>query len=230
MISLKPVYSSADQAVADIFEGATIMVAGFARPGVPQELVKALIRKGVGKLTVIANAAHGTREDLADAGRLVAAGLVRKVITSFPAPTRASVEGYPEKLYRQGKLEVETVPQGTLSERIRAGGIGLGGFWVRTGVGTVFEEGKEKRLFNGQEHILERPLRADFALLRARVADALGNLVYDKAQRNFNPTMAMAAAVTIVEVDEVVEPGGLDSESIATPGIFIDRIVKAQSG
>ena len=225
-MALKPVFRSPDEAVADVFDGATVMVAGFSLAGVPQELVKALLRRGPRNLTTISNQVHGTFTEQYDASKLVEVGLVRKCITSFPAPFRASLVGPAEQPHREGRLEVETVPQGTQAESIRAGGIGLGGFWVRSGIGTVFETGKEKRRFpDGHEYILEPPLRADFALLKARCADVLGNLVYDKTQRNYNPIMAMAAAVTIVEVDAVVEPGVLDPERVITPGIFVDRLV-----
>ena len=150
-------------------------------------------------------------------------GLVARCITSFPTwPSETSAV---ESLHREGRLEVETVPQGTLSERMRAAGSGIPAFWVRTGVGTPFEAGKEKRVFDGQEYVLEHALHADFALIKAKRADTLGNLVYDMTQRNHGPTMAMAARVTIVEVDEVVEPGQLDPEAVVTPGIFVDRLV-----
>ena len=150
---------------------------------------------------------------------------MRKAITSFPVPPRASRESPAEALWREGKLEVETVPQGTLAERIRAAGIGIGAFWVRVGVGTPIEEGKEKRLFDGQEYILEHALSADFALIKARRADTLGNLVYDKTQRNYGPIMAMAAQVTIIKVEDIVEAGEIDPEEVITPGIFVDRLV-----
>lgn len=223
---LKQFYSVADEAIADVFDGATLMVAGFAEPGVPQELVKAIIRKGVSGLTTISNSVHGMRSAIYDAAKLVEAGLVAKCITSFPAAPLASIASPAEQPYNNGSLDVETVPQGTLAERIRAGGIGLGGFWVRTGVGTLFECGKEQRRFqDGHTYVLEMPLKADFALLKARLADTFGNLVYDKTQRNYNPVMAMAASVTIVEVDEIVAPGEIDPELVITPGIFVDRLV-----
>ena len=219
-----------DEAVEDVFDGAVVMVSGFAAPGVPQELVKALIRRGARELTVVSNSVHGFRPWLYDATKLIEAGLARKAITSFPVPPRASVESPAEVLWRQGKLEVDTVPQGTLSERIRAAGIGIEAFWVRTGVGTPFEDGKEKRTFDGHEHLLEYALPGDFALIKARRADTLGNLVYDKTQRNYGPIMAMAARVTIVEVDEILEPGEIDPETVITPGIFVDRLVPVKGG
>ena len=214
-----------DEAAEDIFDGAVVMVSGFAIAGAPQELVQALIRRGAKNLTTISNNAHGRRPWLYDVAKLVDAGLVRKSITSFPVPPRTSVESLTEQLWQQGKIEVEVVPQGTLSERIRAAGAGVAAFWVRTGVGTPFEEGKEKRVFNGKEYIMEYALPGDFALIKAKKADTMGNLVYDKTQRNYGPVMAMAANVTIVEVDEIVEPGQIDPEAVITPGIFVDRLV-----
>ena len=221
-----PILCSPDEAVADIFDGATVMVAGFSIAGVAQRLIKALIARGSRDLTIIANHVHGSFTDRYDASDLVATGLVRQVITSFPAPFRASLIGPAEAPYREGRLNVEIVPQGTLAERIRAGGMGIGGFWVRIGVGTIFEEGKEKRRFSdGHEYVLETPLRADFALLRAKEADALGNLVYEKTQRNYNPIMAMAADVVIVQVDQVIRGKTLDSDVMVTSGEFVDRLV-----
>jgi 3-oxoadipate CoA-transferase alpha subunit len=221
-----PILCSPDGAVADIFDGATIMVAGFSIAGIAQRLIKALIARGSRDLTVIANHVHGSFSDRYDASHLVATGLVRQIITSFPAPFRASLIGSAEALYRDGRLNVEIVPQGTLAERIRAGGMGIGGFWVRIGVGTIFEEGKEKRRFaDGHEYVLEAPLRADFALLRAKEADVLGNLVYEKTQRNYNPIMAMAADVVIVQVDQVIRGKTLDPDVMVTSGEFVDRLV-----
>ncbi len=213
-----------DEAVADIFDGAVVMIGGFAGPGVPQELVKALIRRGATRLTTISNSAHGRNRRLYDAAKLVEAGLVARCITSFPVSGGASQPNAVETEYEAGRLEVEIVLQGTLAEQIRSGGSGIAAFWVRTGVGTPFEAGKEKRVFDGQEHILAEALHADFALIKAKRADTLGNLVYDKAQRNYGPIMAMAARVTIAEVDEVVEPGQIDPEAVITPGIFVDRL------
>jgi len=223
-VALKKFFTSPDEAVADIFDGATIMVAGFGTVGVPQELVKALLRKGVKELTCICNACHGRIRTLYDAARLVENGQVRRVITSFPI--FPGIDAAVERLWQEGKIEVEVVPQGTLAERIRAGGAGIGAFFTPTGIGTPFAEGKERRIINGRECVLETALRADFALLKAHKADTLGNLVYRRCQRNYNPIMAMAADVTIVEVDEVVEPGEIDPEVVITPGIYVDRIVK----
>lgn len=223
-MALKPIFSP-DEAVQDIFDGAVVMVSGFAIAGAPQELIKALIRHGAKDLTTISNNAHGRRPWLYDVAKLVNAGLLKKCITSFPVPPRTSVGSLAEELWQQGKLEVEIIPQGTLSERIRAAGAGIKAFWVRTGVGTPFEAGKEKRVFDGKEYLLEYALPADFALVRAKKADTLGNLVYDKTQRNYGPVMATAAKITIAEVDEIVEPGGIDPESVVTPGVFVDRLV-----
>ena len=217
------VISGADEAVADISDGAVIMVAGYAVPGTPQTLVKALLVKGVGNLTCISGPWYGRDPDLYDAARLAANGQVRKAITSAPIHPDSASPAIRRR--QQGQLEVEAVPQGTLAERIRAGGAGLGGMFLSTGMGTPFEAGKERKQINGEEYILEMPLKADYALLRAHKADTLGNLVYRRSQSNWNPIMAMAADVTIVEVDEVVQPGELDPELIITPGIYVDRVI-----
>jgi 3-oxoacid CoA-transferase A subunit len=219
---------TADQAVSDISDGAVVMIGGFAAPGVPEELVKALLRQAPHKLTTISNGAHGRRSEVWDAAKLVEAGLVARCISSFPVAGGASAHNAVEAQYLQGQLEVVVIPQGTLSEQIRAGGAGIPAFWVPTGVGTAFEEGKEKRLFKGKVHLLEHALTADFALIKASRADTLGNLVYDKVQRNFGPTMATAGRITIAEVGEIVQPGEIPSESIITPGIYIDRLVIAE--
>ena len=223
----KRVYSP-DEAVADVFDEAVVMVGGFATPGAPQELVKALIRRRVRRLTTISNSAHGRVSTLHDVTKLVEAGLVARCITSFPIYPGVTDINAVATQFREGRLEVEIVLQGTLAEQIRAGGSGIPAFWVQTGVNTPFEAGKEKRMFDGQECVLEYALRADFALIKAKRADTLGNLVYDKSQRNYGPIMAMAADVTVVEVDEVVEPGHIDPEAVITPGIFVDRLVVPQ--
>ena len=222
-MSSSKLFSSADQAVADIPDGAVIMVAGYARPGTPRNLVKALLRKGIAGLTCVSGPWHVADGELNDAARLVASGAVRKLITATPID--AEFPGAAVKLWQEGRLEVEVVPEGTLAERIRAAGAGIGGFFLWTGVGTAYAEVKEKQVINGAEYILETPLKADFAVLRASVADTLGNLVYRRSQRNWNPLMAMAADTTIAEVDEVVQPGGLDPELVVTPGIYVDRVV-----
>ncbi len=217
------VFSSADEAVADIPDGAVIMVAGYAAPGTPQSLVKSLLSRGAGSLTCISGPWYGGDADLYDVARLVANGQVKKVITSNPI--YPDLQGPALELWQEGRLEVEVVPPGTLAERIRAGGAGLGGLLLLRNGGTAFDEGKEKQVINGEEYILETPLKADFALLCAHAADTLGNLVYRRSQRNWNPIMAMAADVTIAQVDEIVQPGGLDPELVITPGIYVDRIV-----
>lgn len=217
------VISSTDEAVADIPDGARIMVAGYAVPGTPQNLVKALLAKGVGGLTCISGPWYGREANLYDAARLIADGRVKRAVTSAPIHPDASSPAI--RMWRGGQLEVETVPLGTLAERIRAGGAGLGGIYLATGVGTHFEAGKETKLIDGKEYIFEMPLRADYALLKAHKADTLGNLVYWGSQSNWNPIMAMAADVTIAEVDEIVQPGELDPELIVTPGIYVNKIV-----
>jgi 3-oxoadipate CoA-transferase alpha subunit len=211
--------NSLDEAVADIEDGTTIMCGGFGAAGSPDELLEALVRKGAGDLTIVANnVGHG----YAGLAGLIGAGKVRKVICSFPrdvAPTAF------DSVYREGRIELEIVPQGTLSERIRAAGAGLGGFYVKTAAGTQLAEGKEIRRIGDDDHVLELPIRADVALLAAHKGDRWGNLVYRKAARNFNPVMATAARLTIAQVSEMVELGDLDSEHIHTPGIFVDRVV-----
>ncbi len=229
------VYSNCAEAVRDIPDGATIMVGGFAGPGgMPGQLLVALREQGAKNLTIIANnvgmgssgfgAAPG--QSYIDITVLVESGQVSKAIASFPVSPSPSRPTAFEKLYLEGKVELELVPQGTLAERIRAGGAGIGGFFTPTGAGTVIAEGKEHRVIDGKEYIFEKPLRADFALIRAQRADAYGNLTYRMTSRNFNAVMATAATVTLAEVDEIVEPGGLDPHTIATPCVFVKRIVK----
>ncbi|MBX3383417.1 MAG: 3-oxoacid CoA-transferase subunit A [Phycisphaeraceae bacterium] len=208
------------RAVADIHDGATVMIGGFGEAGSPIELIHALIDHGARGLTVISNNTGSGEVGLA---ALLKAQRVAKVVCSFPRTANSTV--FPE-LYRQGKVELELVPQGTLAERIRAGGAGVPAFYTPAAVGTPLAEGKESRLFDGKEYLLERWLRADFALIKGRRADRFGNVVYNKTARNFGPIMAMAAGVTIVQVNTVVEPGGIDPESVVTPGIFVDRVVE----
>ncbi|MFN8534538.1 MAG: 3-oxoacid CoA-transferase subunit A [Dehalococcoidia bacterium] len=219
-----PVVSS-DEAVAGIPAGATVLVGGFAGGGHPYELVRALARRGIGDLTIVTNniAVHDNTEVV------VAAGLVRRVIASFPVPASESVNSAVERLAKAGRLEVESVPQGTLVERIRAGGAGLGGFYTPTGVGTLAAEGKEVRVIDGREYLFERPIRGDYALIRAFRADTLGNLVYRGSARNFNPVMATAADVVICQVEEVVPVGALDPAQIGTPGIYVSALVIAEA-
>jgi len=203
-----------------IRSGSTLMVGGFGLVGAPLTLIKALEGHDARDLTIISNNIGEPGRGL---GKLLRDGKIKKAIGSY-------FTSNPEvgELYNQGKLEVELVPQGTLAERIRAGGAGLGGFYTRTGVGTLLENGKERREMNGATYVLEYPLRADVALIRAHKADELGNLVYYKTARNFNPIMASAADLVIAEVDEIVPTGSLDPERIVTPHLFVDYIVKAE--
>ena len=223
-------------AVADIPDGAWLMIDGFAGPGgTPQNLIAALRDHGAQDLTIISNTAglasvigFGTiaGDRPVDIGVLVDNEQIRKVIASFPVSPSPSRPTSFEKAYLEGKVDLEVVPQGTLAERIRAGGAGIPAFYTPTGAGTLMAEGKEIREFDGREHLLEYALKADFALLRGHRADTSGNTVYRGTSRNFNAVMATAAAVTILEVDEVVEVGDLDPEGIHTPGIFVDRVVE----
>lgn len=209
-------------AVADIHDGATIMIGGFGNAGMPRALIDALIEQGVRDLTIVNNNAGNGDKGLA---ALLAAGRVRKIICSFPRQTDSHVF---DGLYRSGKIELELTPQGNLAERIRAAGAGIGGFFSPTGYGTLLAEGKETRLINGRHYVLESPIHADYALIKALKADRWGNLVYRKAARNFGPIMAMAAKCTIAQVDEVVALGELDPEVIITPGIFVKRVVQSE--
>jgi 3-oxoadipate CoA-transferase alpha subunit len=210
------VVDSVEAALDGIGNEATIMVGGFGLAGSPTTMLSALAHRKLSGLTIISNNAGHGEEGLA---ALIASRSVRKVICSFP---RFSVPF--EELYRRGEIELELTPQGTLSERIRAGGAGIGGFFTPTGAGTALAERKEQRLIDAKVHVFEHPLKADFALLRALVADRAGNLVYNKSARNYNPTMAMAAATTIAEVTRIVEVGELDPEVVVTPGLFVDRV------
>jgi 3-oxoacid CoA-transferase A subunit len=217
-------FPSPDAAVADVPDGATIMFGGFVSAGSPTSLILALQRKGVREITGIANnIGLGDRLDALCEGRQL-----KKMIASFAIRASGGRSSLFEQQFRAGEVELEVVPQGTLAERIRAGGAGIGGFYTRTGVGTPVEEGKEKRLFDGEEYLLERPLTADFAFVKAHKADRAGNLVYHGAGRNFNVPMATAARVVIAEVDEVVETGALDPELIVTPGVYVNRVVAGE--
>jgi len=214
------VVADADEAVAGMVDGSTVLIGGFGTAGQPVELIDALIRSGVKDLTVVNNNAGNGRVGLA---ALLANGQVRKIICSFPRQADSYVF---DELYRAGKVELELVPQGNLAERIRAAGAGIGAFFCPTGVGTPLAEGKERRSIDGRDYVLEYPIKGDVALIKARRADTLGNLVYRKTARNFGPVMAMAAKITVVQVDEIVEPGGIDPEVVITPGIFVDRLVQ----
>lgn len=211
---------SAAEAVADVFDGATIMVGGFGEAGSPIELIHALIDQGATDLTIISNNTGSGEVGLA---ALLKAGRVSKVICSFPRTANSTV--FPE-LYRSGRTELELVPQGTLAERIRAGGAGIPAFYTQTAVGTPLAEGKERRTFDDREYLLERALTADFSLVKGRVADTHGNVLYSKTARNFGPPMATAGRVTIAQVARIVAPGELDPEAVVTPGIFVDRVVE----
>jgi 3-oxoadipate CoA-transferase, alpha subunit len=215
------VVTSPKVAVADVRDGATIMVGGFGMAGMPTALVDALIDQGARDLTIVSNNAGNGETGLA---ALLRAGRVRKIVCSFPRQADSYVF---DALYRAGDIALEVVPQGTLVERIRAAGAGLGAFFTKTGYGTILAAGKEVREINGCHYVLEYPIHADVALIKARQGDRWGNLVYRKAGRNFGPVMAMAAACTVAQVDGVVEIGALDPESIVTPGIFVHRVVTA---
>ena len=215
------VCDSVDEAVAGIEDGATVLVGGFGVAGMPFALVDALIRQGATELTVVSNNAGNGETGLA---ALLAAGRVSKVVCSFP---RQSDSWVFDDLYRSGRVDLELVPQGNLAERVRAAGAGIGAFYCLTAVGTPLAEGKEVREIDGRTYVLEYPIRGDVALVRAHVADRMGNLVYRKTARNFGPVMAMAASTTVVEVGRVVEAGQLDPECVVTPGIFVNRVVVA---
>jgi len=210
-------------AVADIGDGATVMIGGFGTAGMPSELIDALIAQGARDLTIVNNNAGNGETGLA---ALLKARRVRKIICSFPRQTDSQVF---DGLYRAGKLELELVPQGNLAERIRAAGAGIGAFFSPTGFGTLLAEGKETRVINGRNYVLEYPIHANFALIKAEQGDRWGNLVYRKTARNFGPIMASAAKCTIAQVRAVVPLGGLDPEAIVTPGIFVARVVPVTS-
>jgi 3-oxoadipate CoA-transferase, alpha subunit len=209
-----------DEAVAGVEDGATVLVGGFGMAGMPVTLIDALVRQGATELTVVSNNAGNGDTGLA---ALLAAGRVRKVICSFPRQHDSYVF---DGLYRAGKIELEVVPQGTLVERMRAAGAGIGGFYCPTGVGTPLAEGKETRTIDGREYVLEYPIKGDVALIGARLADPAGNLVFRKTARNFGPIMATAATLTIAQVRGTVPLGGLDPEAVVTPGIFVDRVLE----
>ena len=207
------------EAVSDISDGATVMIGGFGEAGSPIELIHALIDQGASRLTVVNNNAGSGHVGLA---ALIEAGRVTKMICSFPRTANSTV--FPD-LYRCGDIELELVPQGTLAERIRAGGAGVPAFFTPSSVGTPLAEGKETRTFDGSDYVMELALKADFSLLKSERADRYGNLIYNKTARNFNPIMAMAATTTIVQTGAIVEVGDLDPEVIVSPGIFVDRVV-----
>ena len=215
----KRVATPAD-AVADVADGATVLVGGFGNSGVPVELVHALLEQGARDLTVVTNNAGSGETDIA---ALIRERRVRRIICSYP---RSAGSVWFEQFWHAGEIELELVPQGTLSERMRAAGAGLGGFFTPTGADSLLAEGKEVRVLDGRRQVFERPLPADVALVKADRADRWGNLTYRTAARNFGPTMATAAALTVVQVREFVELGALDPEAVVTPGIFVDRVVQ----
>lgn len=215
--------ATTDEAVAGVEDGATVLVGGFGLAGMPFDLIDALIRQGAGDLTVVSNNAGNGDVGLA---ALLKAGRVRKVICSFPRQSDSYVF---DDLYRAGRVELELVPQGTLAERMRAGGAGIGAFYSPVGVGTPLAEGKETREIDGRKYVLEYPIKGDVALISAHRADTSGNLVYRRTARNFGPVMATAAATVIAQVTEIVEPGRIDPETVVTPGIFVDRLVRAEA-
>jgi 3-oxoadipate CoA-transferase alpha subunit len=211
--------ASVETAVADIRDGATVMIGGFGMAGLPIELINALIAQGARGLTVVSNNAGNGESGLA---ALLAAGRVRKMVCSFPRQTDSYVF---DALYRAGKVELELVPQGSLAARIHAAGAGFGAFYTPTGYGTQLAEGKETREIDGRKFVLEYPIRADVALIKAHKGDRWGNLIYRKTARNFGPIMATAARRTVAQVSEIVELGAIDPETVVTPGIFVHRLV-----
>jgi len=219
-VSRTRILDSTDEAVAGIADGSTLLVGGFGPAGMPFDLIDALIRQGAGDLTVVSNNAGNGDVGLA---ALLRAGRVRKVVCSFPRQSDSYVF---DRLYRAGEVALEVVPQGTLAERLRAGGAGIGAFFCPTGAGTPLAEGKETRVIDGRDHVLEYPVKGDVALISAHRADGMGNLVYRRTARNFGPVMATAATTTVVQVAEIVPTGGLDPEAVVTPGIYVDRVVR----
>ena len=218
---MNKVVASALEAVADVPDGATLMCGGFGMAGVPENLILALRERGVKGLTIISNNAGMPGHGLA---LLLATGQIRKMISSYIGENKLF-----EEQILQKKIEVELTPQGTLSERMRAAGAGIAAFYTPTGAGTLVAEGKEVREFDGRRYVLERPLRADFALVRAFRGDTTGNLIYRKTARNFNPVMATAARCTIAQVEHIAEPGEIDPECVVTPGVYVDRVVRGEN-
>jgi 3-oxoacid CoA-transferase subunit A len=215
---MNKVLPDADAAVAIVPDGASILMGGFGLCGIPENLIRALHARGTRQLTIVSNNAG---VDEFGIGMLLIARQVRKMIATYVGENKEF-----ERQFLSGELEVDLVPQGTFSERIRAAGAGIGGFFTPTGYGTLVAEGKETRIIDGRPYVLEAPLGADFAFVRAWTGDRLGNLVYRKTARNFNPMMATAGRVTIAEVEELVEPGELEPDAIVTPGIFVQHILR----
>jgi 3-oxoadipate CoA-transferase alpha subunit len=219
-MAINKIMNDFETAVSGVKDGSTILVSGFGGAGMPTELLNALRDQGATDLTIVSNNAGVGREGI---GGLLSEGKVRKVICSYP---RSGGSVIFEEMWAAGKVELEVVPQGTLSERMRAAGAGIGAFYTPTGVGTQLAEGKEVRNINGRDQVLEYPLKGDVAFVLAKAADRWGNLIYNKSARNFGPVMAPAADLTVVQVHEIVELGTLDPEAIVTPSIFVDRVVK----
>jgi 3-oxoacid CoA-transferase A subunit len=220
------IYQTFDEAVADVPDGSVFMSPGFGGVGLPRNLLAALNRQGAKNLTGISNNA-GTVDAKVDVGTLIAAGQVKKMICAFTAPTHPSQVTPFVRMYNNGEVDAELVPQGTLAERIRAAAAGIGAFYTPASVGTELAEGKEHREINGRTYVLEYPLQADYAFIRAWKADTFGNLQFRLAQRNFNPIMAMAARITVVEVEnDIVTAGELDPDQIHVPGVYVDRLVR----
>ncbi|HEX4168555.1 MAG TPA: CoA transferase subunit A [Bryobacteraceae bacterium] len=217
---MNKVFANADEAVADIPSGASVMIGGFGLCGIPENLIASLVRKGVKNLHTISN---NLGIDGAGLGKMLEAGMIASHVGSYVGENRLL-----ESMVIAGTLKVILIPQGTLAERIRAGGAGIPAFFSPAGVGTIVAEGKEIREFEGRPYLMERSLRADFALIKARRGDTHGNLVYRKTARNFNPIMATAAAVTIAEVEELVAPGAIDPDHVITPGIYVKRILQGE--
>jgi 3-oxoacid CoA-transferase subunit A len=217
---MNKVVGSADEAIQDIFDGATIMIGGFGLCGIPENLIRALVRKGVRNLTTISN---NVGVDGLGNGLLLAAGQIRKHIGTYVGENKLL-----EQMVLQGKVELDLVPQGTFSERIRAGGAGIPAFFTPTGVGTIVAQNKETREFDGREYLMERALKADFAFVKAWKGDQWGNLVYRKTARNFNPMMATAAKVTIAEVEQLVDVGKLEPDLIHTASVYVKRIFQGE--
>ncbi|MCY0888525.1 MAG: CoA transferase subunit A [Alicyclobacillaceae bacterium] len=214
---MNKVVSSAAEAISDISHGSTLLVGGFGLVGIPENLIEALRQSGVRDLTCVSN---NCGVDDWGLGLLLANHQIRKMVSSYVGENKTF-----ERQYLDGQLEVELVPQGTLAERIRAGGAGIGGFYTPAGVGTDVAQGKETRVLDGKEYVLELPIRGDFALIKGWKADTYGNVIYRKTARNFNPMMAAAGRITIVEVEEIVSPGELPADAIHTPSIYVQRVV-----
>jgi len=220
---INKIVNSSEEAVADIFDGATILISGFGEAGSPIELIHALVDRGNGNLTIVSNNAGSGYVGLA---ALIENKQVKKIICSFPRTAISVV--FPE-MYRKGEIELELVPQGTLAERIRAAGAGIPAFFTPASVNTPLAKDKEKRVFNGRTYVLEHALNADFSLIKCHAADKYGNLIYNKTARNFGPVMCMAAKTTIVQTKKILEVGQIDPECVVTPGIFVKKVVEVSN-